>query len=157
MRLLIKQRVFSWTDTYDVYDENEQNKYFVKTEFLSIGHKIHVYDMYHNEVGFIREKVIALLPSFEVEIAHRYMGKINKKLTFFKPRDEIDYNGWTVEGDIMGWNYNVYSGYNPVVHIKKELLRWGDTYVIDISQPKDEIAALMLVLAIDAANCQNDN
>ena len=30
MRLLIKQRVFSWTDSYDVYDENENAKYFVK-------------------------------------------------------------------------------------------------------------------------------
>ena len=30
MRLLIKQRVFSWTDSYDVYDENENPKYFVK-------------------------------------------------------------------------------------------------------------------------------
>ena len=29
MRLLIKQRVFSWTDSYDVYDENENPK----TEF----------------------------------------------------------------------------------------------------------------------------
>ena len=29
MKLLIKQRVFSWTDTYDVYDENvcEASKY----------------------------------------------------------------------------------------------------------------------------------
>ncbi len=34
MRLLIKQRVFSWTDTYDVYDENENRKYFVKTEMF---------------------------------------------------------------------------------------------------------------------------
>ena len=33
MRLLIKQRVFSWTDTYDVYDEYEHPKYFVKAEF----------------------------------------------------------------------------------------------------------------------------
>lgn len=33
MRLLIKQRVFSWTDSYDVYDENENAKYFVKAEF----------------------------------------------------------------------------------------------------------------------------
>ena len=32
MRLLIKQRVFSWTDSYDVYDENENAKYFVKAE-----------------------------------------------------------------------------------------------------------------------------
>ena len=33
MQLLIKQRVFSWTDTYDVYDEKEEPKYFVKAEF----------------------------------------------------------------------------------------------------------------------------
>ena len=26
MKLLIKQRVFSWTDTYDIYDENEIGK-----------------------------------------------------------------------------------------------------------------------------------
>lgn len=38
MRLLIKQRVFSWTDSYDVYDENENPKYFVKAEFFSLGH-----------------------------------------------------------------------------------------------------------------------
>lgn len=37
MRLLIKQRVFSWTDTYDVYDEYEHPKYFVKAEFLTLG------------------------------------------------------------------------------------------------------------------------
>ena len=34
MRLLIKQRVFSWTDSYDVYDENENPKYFVKAELI---------------------------------------------------------------------------------------------------------------------------
>lgn len=37
MQLLIKQRVFSWTDTYDVYDEKEEPKYFVKAEFLRWG------------------------------------------------------------------------------------------------------------------------
>ena len=44
MQLLIKQRVFSWTDTYDVYDEHENPKYFVKAEFFALGHQIHVYD-----------------------------------------------------------------------------------------------------------------
>ena len=41
MQLLIKQRVFSWTDTYDVYDEKEEPKYFVKAEFFALGHQIH--------------------------------------------------------------------------------------------------------------------
>ena len=30
MQLLIKQRVFSWSDTYDIYDEQGNQKYFVK-------------------------------------------------------------------------------------------------------------------------------
>ena len=44
MQLLIKQRVFSWTDSYDVYDETSAPRYFVKAEFFSLGHQIHIYD-----------------------------------------------------------------------------------------------------------------
>ena len=53
MRLLIKQRVFSWTDSYDVYDENENAKYFVKAEFFSLGHQLHIYDRNDRELGVI--------------------------------------------------------------------------------------------------------
>lgn len=34
MKLLIKQRVFSWTDTYDIYDEYGNVRYFVKGDFF---------------------------------------------------------------------------------------------------------------------------
>ena len=34
MKLLMKQRVFSWTDTYDVYDEAGNKKNFLKAEPL---------------------------------------------------------------------------------------------------------------------------
>ena len=39
MKLLMKQRVFSWTDTYDVYDEAGNKKYFVKAELFRLGHQ----------------------------------------------------------------------------------------------------------------------
>lgn len=55
MKLLVTES-FSWTDSYDVYDENENAKYFVKAEFLSLGHRLHVYDMAGNELGLIKEK-----------------------------------------------------------------------------------------------------
>ena len=35
MRLLIKQRVFSWSDTYDVYDEEGNVRYFVRAEVFA--------------------------------------------------------------------------------------------------------------------------
>ena len=68
MRLLIKQRVFSWTDTYDVYDEYEHPKYFVKAEFLTLGHQIHVYDQSGNEIGMVKQRFPTLLPAFDIEV-----------------------------------------------------------------------------------------
>ena len=153
MRLLIKQRVFSWTDSYDVYDEYGNRKYFVKAEFLTLGHQIHVYDMQNREVGCIRQKLLTLLPEFRIEMDGVECGSIQKKFTFLRPKYEVDCNGWRVEGDFLGWDYDVYAGCSSVGHISKELFHWGETYTINILNPEDEIPALMLVIAIDAANC----
>lgn len=158
MKLLIKQRVFSWTDTYDVYDEYGNTKYFVKAEFFSLGHQIHVYDSRTSkEIGVIHQKLFSFMPRFEVEIGGLVIGEIQKKFTLFRPRYEIEYNGWSVDGDFFGWNYEVMNGSSTIMRIEKEILKWGDTYVIDFNNPEDEIQGLMLVIAIDAANCsQND-
>ena len=50
MELYIRQRVFSWTDSYDVYDETGLARYEVRAEFLSLGHKIHIYDKRSGQV-----------------------------------------------------------------------------------------------------------
>ena len=83
MKLLVKQRAFSWTDSYDVYDENENAKYFVKAEFLSLGHRLHVYDMAGNELGLIKEKVMSLLPVFEIEVNGRHLDGLKSVLHCF--------------------------------------------------------------------------
>lgn len=156
MKLLIKQRVFSWTDSYDIYGEDGTAKYYVKAEFFSFGHQLHVYDRNQNEIAIIHERLLTFLPVFEVESGGRTVGSIKKQFSFFAPKYEIDYNGWRVEGDFLGWNYDVYSGCSPVIHISKELLHWGDTYVIDFANPADELDGLLLVIAIDAANCSQN-
>ena len=80
-------------------------------------------------------------------------GSVQKEFSFFKPRYELDYNGWRCEGDFLAWEYDVYEACCVAVHISKKPFQWGDTYVIDIVDPKDEVMALMLAIAIDAANC----
>lgn len=157
MRLLIKQRVFSWTDSYDIYDEEGNAKYFVKAEFLALGHQLHVYDAGGNEIGMIHQRLLTLMPVFEIELNGCKIGEIQKRFTLFCPKYEIDFNGWRAEGDFMGWDYDVYSGCSAIIHISKELLHWGDTYVIDIANPEDELMGMLLVIAIDAANCSQGN
>ncbi len=155
MRLLIKQRVFSWTDSYDIYDEAGSAKYFIKAEFFALTHQLHVYDRQGNEIGVVRQRLMTLLPAFDIEIGGAVYGSIQKQFSFFKPKYDVDFNGWHVEGDFLGWDYDVYSGCSSIMHISKELLHWGDTYVIDFSNPSDELMGLLLVIAIDAANCSN--
>ncbi len=157
MKLLIKQRVFSWTDTYDIYDEYGNVRYFVKADFFSLGHRIRVFDVCDNEIAVIYERLFSMLPKFEIEIGGRIIGTIQKKFTLFRPKYELDYNGWRVEGDFLSWNYDVYEGCSSVIHISREIWHWGDTYVIDIANPKDELMGILLVIAIDAANCSNDD
>lgn len=155
MKLLIKQRVFSWSDTYDIYDEDENPKYYVEAEIFSWGHQLHVYDCFHNEIGIIHQKVFSFLPEFSIEINGEIVGTIYKNFTFFKNNYEVDFKGWKVEGNYTGWNYDVYDGDELIVNISKKLFTWGDTYVLDFVDEKDEIDGLMLVIAIDAANCKD--
>ena len=156
MRLLIKQRVFSWGDTYDIYDENGNVKYMVKAEVFAFGHQLHVYDAGGNEIGQVSQQLLTFMPKFEIAMGGRVLGTICKKFTFFTPKYEIDFNGWRVEGDFLGWDYDVYAGCSSIIHISKEPFHWGDTYVIDFANPQDELMGLMLVVAIDAANCSDD-
>lgn len=153
MRLLIKQRIFSWGDAYDIYDENGNVKYVVKAEIFAFGHQLHVFDVNGNEIGQIRQKLFTLMPQFEIEIGGRVYGTISKQFSLFVPKYDIDFKGWRAEGDFLGWDYDVYSGCSAIMHISKELFHWGDTYVIDIADPAEELWGMMLVIAIDAANC----
>ena len=157
MKLLIKQRIFSWSDSYDVYDENGVACYEVAAELFAFGHQIHVFDKRTGrEVGSVHEKLFTFLPRFEIVINGRTQGTISKEFTFFVPKYLVDYRGWDVEGDVMGWDYRVTQGSRTVMTITKELFRWSDTYVLDFANPADEMPGLLLVLAIDAVNCSKN-
>lgn len=157
MQLMIKQRVFSWSDTYDVYDENGEARYYVKAELLSFGHQIHVYDKRSgDEVGSIHQKLLTFLPAFEIVIGGRTVGTIRKEFSFLKPRYSVDFRGWDVEGDFLSWEYSVRQGPREVMSISKQWFTWGDTYVLSYRDVGYEIPGLLLVIAIDAANCGRD-
>ncbi|MGN0493777.1 MAG: LURP-one-related/scramblase family protein [Acutalibacteraceae bacterium] len=157
MKLIFKQRLFSWFDSYDIYNEGGETVYTVKGE-LAWGHLLRIYDACGNELGSIKEKVFTWLPKFEMYSGDRYIGCISKELTFFKPKFHIDCNGWQMDGDWPEWNYTILNqAGQSVARVSKEIWNWTDTYVIDVYNPQDALCALMLVLAIDAEKCSRNN
>lgn len=153
MKLLFKQRFFSWFDSYDVYNEAGETVYTVRGE-LSWGHLLRIYDANGNELGSIKEKIFTWLPKFEMYLGERYIGCISKEFTFFKPKFNIDCNGWKIDGDWFEWDYSILnSSGHSIASVSKELWNWTDTYAIDVYNQQDALCVLMLVLAIDAEKC----
>jgi len=157
MKLLFKQRFFSWFDSYDIFNEAEETVYTVKGQ-LSWGHCLKIFDALGNEIGMVKEKVFTWLPKFEIYIGGQLIGSITKEFSFFKPKFNIDYNGWHVEGDWFEWDYSIIDTFgHQIATVTKELWNWTDTYIIDVNNPQDALCILMLVLAIDAEKCSRDN
>ena len=157
MKLLFKQRFFSWLDSYDVFDEAGNTVYAVKGE-LAFGHQLRIYDADGNSLGCVKQKIFTFLPKFEMYLGDNYIGCISKEFSFFKPKFNIDYIGWHVEGNWFEWNYTILNADGQkIAAVSKELWNWTDTYVIDVSDSEDALYALMLVLAIDAEKCSSSD
>ncbi len=153
MKLLFRQRLFSWFDSYDIYNEAEEPVFTVEGQ-LSWGHCLHILDQNGLHVGTVRERVMSLLPRFELYEAGDYLGSFRKELTFLRPRFELDFNGWTVQGEVFEWDYRIWDrAGRQVATVTKELFHLTDTYIIDVADPGDALHALMVVLAIDAEKC----
>ena len=156
MKLLFKQRLFSWFDSYDIYDENENTIFVVKGE-LAWGHRLRVFDANGNELGVLSQKVLSWMPKFEVYINGGFVGLVRREFTLFRPTYRMEYKGWQVEGDVFEWDYDILSQDGAkVAHISKKLFNWADTYLLDIVNPEDALSVLMLVIAIDAEKCSRD-
>jgi len=153
MKLLFKQRFFSWLDSYDIYNEAGETVYTVRGQ-LAWGHCLKIYDARGVEIGTVRERILTFLPKFEMYLGDRYVGCISKEFTFFRPRFHIDCNGWHIDGDWFEWDYQILnSAGRMIAYVSKQLFNFTDTYVIDVEDPQNALCALMLVLAIDAEKC----
>lgn len=91
MKLLFKQRLFSWFDSYDIYDENGNTVFYVKGK-LSWGHCLQIYDTSNHHIGTIKEEIFTFLPKFNMYVHDEYIGRIYKEFSFFKPIYHIECN-----------------------------------------------------------------
>ncbi len=150
MKLIFKQKLFSWFDSYSIYYEDGRVAYTVKGQF-SFGKCLNVYGRNENYLGTVKQRVFTFLPQFEIYIGNGYAGVIRKEFSFFKPSFNIDYLGWHIEGDFFEWDYSIRDMTGmKIATVSKEIMNFTDTYVIDVANEDLALNTLMLVLAIDA-------
>ncbi len=149
MKLYIKQKVFSFKDKFNIFDERGEVKYTAAGEIFTLGKKLHVTDTAGNEVIFIRQRLLTLLPKYEIALAGADHVEIVKKFTVFRHEYAIPQWDVSIQGDFFAHEYEVFRGKEKIAHLSKEWFTFGDAYAIEIPDQADELMALAAILVVD--------
>ena len=151
MKLYLKQKVFSWRDRFFAKDEYGNDRYAVEGELFTWGKKLHVYDSFGTEVAFIRQKVWSWRLRYFIEIGGRVVCEMVKEFTLFRPRYSLLGLSWQLDGDFWAHEYSLTDGVRPIMRLSKKWFLWGDSYELDIADPRNELLCLCVALAVDCA------
>ncbi len=160
MRYLMNQKIFSFSDSFSIYDTNGNDIYSVVGEVFSLGHKLSFRDINGNELFYIKQRLMKFAPTYEIYSGDTLCCTVSKKLfTFFNCKFEIDsnYGNIQVHGNFLDHDYSFTMNGREVATISKQWLSFRDKYTIDISDDIDNGFILATAVVIDLACHDNQN
>jgi uncharacterized protein YxjI len=151
MRYVMKQRVWSWSDSFTITDENEMPFATVEGKALSFGDKLQFLDQDGTQLAAIKETVLAWGPTYEIHRDGALAATVKKNLTFLRNKFTIETLGeeLVATGDFADREYAVERNGETVATISKAWFSWSDTYGVDVTDGEDAILLLAVTVAID--------
>lgn len=151
MNLYMKQKIFSLNDKYDIYNENQEMVYNASGEVFALGNKIHLYNSIGEELIFIKQKLLRLMPAFEIYMGESLVATVSQEFTLFHKKINVDsqYGKLVINGDFWDHEYTITANGSVLVTVSKKWLAWGDVYSININTKKNQEFLVALVLVVD--------
>lgn len=154
MRYLVRQKLLAWGDDFTIQDADGNDAFFVDGKAFSLGNKLSFQDMRGRELAFIRQRLLAWGPTYEVSRGGELLATIEKKLfTFFRDRFEVDVpgpNDYHVEGDVLDHEYTFTRPRDGVVAtVSKRWFSFADCYGVDVADGEDDVLVLATSVVID--------
>jgi len=159
MRYMMKQKLFCWGDDFTIKDDAGTDRFFVDGKAFSLGKQLSFQDMQGQELAFIRQKLLAWGPTYEIYRDHELFAVVKKELfTFFHCRFTVDVPGpddLEAKGDFTDHEYEFWRQSGLRATVSKQWFAWTDTYGVDIAEGEDDILILSSTVVIDMA-CHGD-
>jgi uncharacterized protein YxjI len=159
MRYAMKQKLFCWGDDFTIKNEDGQDVFFVDGKAFSIGEKLSFQDMQGNELAFIRQKLLAWGPTYEIYRQDELAAVVKKQLfTLFRCRFTVDVPGpddLEAQGNFLDLEYTFTRAGNIVATVSKRWFTWTDTYGVDLADGEDDVLILASTVVIDMI-CHGD-
>ena len=157
MKLYIKQKIFSWNDSFSVYDSMERELFTVQGALFSFGKKLTIFDRTDREIYRIEQELFRFRPRYHIVKHGEIEATVVKEFSMFKPYYTVEGPGWEVQGDFFDHDYEITDGGRLVASVRKQWFTWGDTYEIDVDDAFDPVAVLAVAIIIDCVLDSQDN
>lgn len=155
MRYIMKQKILSLGNDFRIRNEAGEDVFLVDGRALSIGDKLSFQDMAGKELAFIRQKLLAWGPTYEIYRDGSLAAVVKKKLfTLIHCRFSVDVPGpddLEAKGSFLDMEYAFSRGDEQVADISKRWFAWSDTYGVDIRDGEDDVLILAATVVIDLA------
>jgi uncharacterized protein YxjI len=159
MRYLMRQHFLSWSDDFTIQDESGEDVFYVDGKAFSFGDQLSFQDMEGHELAFIRQKLLAWGPTYEIYRRGELQAIVKKALfTLFQCRFSVDVPGpddLEARGSFTDHEYEFERGGSSVAVVSKRWFSWTDTYGVEIAEGEDDILILAATVVIDMA-CHGD-
>ncbi|HIS02455.1 MAG TPA: LURP-one-related family protein [Candidatus Pullichristensenella avicola] len=151
MKLVLKEKVFTLKERFNVTDEQEQPLYSVEGKFFSWGHQFDVEDAGGAHVAHIKQKVLALLPRYFITCDGMEEMELKGHLNIIHPHYTLETpdGGWEVRGDFLHHEYTIKKGEEEIATVTKKWFSFGDSYTLDVAEDKNVVPALCVMVALD--------
>jgi uncharacterized protein YxjI len=154
MKYIVKQKLFSFGDDFAIKDEHGHEAFSVDGKaFTLLREKLAFLDAKKNEVAFIREKLIALTPSFEILRDGKVAAVVKKDfINLFRVGFTVDVPGpddLEATGSLLDHEYTFRRGSKVVAEVSKKWFSFTDTYGVDVAAGEDAVLVLASTVVID--------
>lgn len=140
-------------DDFIIRDGDGNDRFLVDGRAFSFGDKLSFQDMQGRELAFIRQRLLAWGPTYDIECPGRPVTTVKKELfTFFRCKFAVDGPGaqdYEASGDFLDHEYEIHGSQGPAAVISKKWFSWTDTYGIEIAEDEDSVLLLATAVVID--------
>lgn len=158
MRFQIKQKIFSFGDTFTIKDENNRDYYQVQGKVFSLGDKLSLQDMNGQELYYIEQQLMRMFAEYKLYRDGSVVATCKKRFSLFGSKFDImsKQGNFTIEGQPFNYNYQIYKDGQQIANVDKQFFSFSDTYGVDIADGMDDALVLSLVIIIDQVVHDNE-
>lgn len=159
MRYVMKQKWLSFGDDFRILDAHGVDAFYVDGKVFSIGNKLSFQDSVGKELAFIRQRLLTLGKTYEIERDGRIVATVHKHMfTLLRCVFTVDQPGpddLEAAGNLLEHEYEFRRGSQTVATVSKRWFTLTDTYGVDVSAGQDPVLILCAAVVIDLC-CHGD-